>query len=126
MVEAVDAERVRVAAAYGLRSPSLLEQLKDMYGLTGDTAYEAMMQTTVHVDQMTPRGPDHRYVTEEVPFGLVPMSELARLAGLATPNADAIIELASTINQVDYRVAACRSMGLAGATVADVRRLVES
>lgn len=103
MVEAVDAERVRVAAAYGLRSPSLLEQLKDMYGLTGDTAYEAMMQTTVHVDQMTPRGPDHRYVTEEVPFGLVPMSELARLAGLATPNADAIIELASTINQVDYR-----------------------
>lgn len=103
MIEAVDAERCLLATKLGLKANPFKEQLHDMYGLEGDTVYEAMIKTTVHVDQMTPRGADHRYVTEEIPYGLVPMSEIADLLGVATPNIDAIIALASTVNQEDYR-----------------------
>lgn len=103
MVEAVDTERCLLATTLGLKANPLLGQLSDVYGLTGDSVYEAISKTTVHVDQMTPRGADHRYVTEEIPFGLVPMSEIAQLLGVPTPNMDAIIALASTVNEVDYR-----------------------
>ena len=113
MVEAVDRERCALAATLGLKASPLLEQLDDMYGLTGETVYEAISKTTVHVDQMTPRGANHRYVTEEIPYGLVPMSEIAQLLGVATPNIDAIIALASTVNDEDYRATgrSLRSLG---------------
>jgi opine dehydrogenase len=52
---------------------------------------------------MTPRSAQHRYVTEEIPYGLVPISEIASILEIPTPNIDAIIALASTINGEDYR-----------------------
>jgi len=44
-----------------------------------------------------------RYITEDVPYGLVPAAQLAHKLGIATPIIDAVIELASVINQTDYR-----------------------
>ena len=44
-----------------------------------------------------------RYTTEDVPYGLVPIAELARLFNIAVPIIDATIDLASVINQTDYR-----------------------
>lgn len=103
MVEAVDAERVQVAQALGVETEPVFDQIKAMYGFPGDSLYEVLNNTTVHVDQMTPRSAQHRYVTEEIPYGLVPISEIAAHLGLATPNIDAVIALASTINGEDYR-----------------------
>ena len=122
MVEAVDDERCAVAAALGIETEPVLQQLFEMYGLQGETLYESLSKTTVHVDQITPRNADHRYVTEEVPYGLVPMAALGRLVGLATPNIDSIITLASTVNGVDYRTTGRQlaSLGLEGVAAADL------
>jgi len=103
MAEAVDAERVLVAQALGVETEPVFDQLKAMYGFPGETLYELLSNTTVHVDQMTPRSAQHRYVTEEIPYGLVPISEIASITGKPTPNIDAIIALASTVNDEDYR-----------------------
>lgn len=43
-----------------------------------------------------------RYITEDVPYGLVPVALLAQKLGIATPTIDAVIHLASVINQTDY------------------------
>jgi opine dehydrogenase len=43
-----------------------------------------------------------RYITEDIPYGLVPVVLLARKFGIATPTIDAVIYLASVINQTDY------------------------
>jgi len=122
MVKAVDDERCDVASALGFTPHPLQQQMKEMYGLEGETIDEALLKTTVHVDQMTPRSANHRYVTEEVPFGLVPLSELGAMMGLATPNIDAIITLASTVNDVDYRAEGrhLATLGLEGVEPADL------
>jgi opine dehydrogenase len=44
-----------------------------------------------------------RYITEDIPFGLVPISKLARKFNVSTPVIDSVIELASVINQTNYR-----------------------
>ncbi len=118
MVVAVDDERVAVARAMGVETEGVFAQLKEMYDFPGDTFYECLSNTTVHVDQMTPRSAQHRYVTEEVPYGLVPLSEIATLVGVSTPNIDAIIALASTVNDEDYRATGrhLSSLGLEGKT----------
>jgi opine dehydrogenase len=52
------------------------------------------------------KGPEHmkdRYITEDVPFGMVLLSTLGKLLGIPTPTHDAIIQLTSVINRTDYR-----------------------
>lgn len=51
------------------------------------------------------KGPDHlkdRYVTEDVPYGMVLLSTLGDLIGIPTPTHDAVIQLASMVNRTDY------------------------
>ncbi len=55
---------------------------------------------------MKMKGPEHlkdRYVTEDVPYGMVLLSTLGDLLGVPTPTHDAVIQLASVINRIDYR-----------------------
>jgi len=63
-----------------------------------------------------------RYITEDVPYGLVTYSSLGTIAGVKTPTIDSIIQLASVINKVDY-VAEGRTaevLGLSGMTTKQV------
>ncbi len=122
MVQAVDEERCQIAHAFNIHVSTLLEQAKSMYGLEGDSVYEALKQTTVHRDQITPNGADHRYVTEEVPYGLVPMLDLAEVAGIKAPAIEAIVTTASVVNNTDYRAQGRHldSLGLTGMSVEQI------
>jgi opine dehydrogenase len=54
---------------------------------------------------MKMRGPEHlkdRYVTEDVPYGMVLLSTLGSLLGVPTPTHDAVIQLASVVNRTNY------------------------
>jgi opine dehydrogenase len=51
------------------------------------------------------KGPEHlkdRFVTEDVPYGMVLLSTLGDLLGVPTSTHDAVIQLASVINRTDY------------------------
>ncbi len=51
------------------------------------------------------KGPEHmkdRYVTEDVPYGMVLVSTLGELLGVPTPTHNAVIQLCSVVNQTDY------------------------
>lgn len=51
------------------------------------------------------KGPEHmkdRYVTEDVPFGMVLISTLGDLLGVPTPTHNAVIQLCSVVNRTDY------------------------
>jgi opine dehydrogenase len=51
------------------------------------------------------KGPEHlkdRFVTEDVPYGMVLLSTLGDFLGIPTPTHDAVIQLASVINRTDY------------------------
>ena len=43
-----------------------------------------------------------RYIHEDIGYGLVPMAALGRLAGVATPTMDALVQLASAALGIDY------------------------
>jgi opine dehydrogenase len=54
---------------------------------------------------MKMKGPEHlkdRYVTEDVPYGMVLVSTLGDLLKIPTPTHNAVIQLASVINRTDY------------------------
>ncbi len=57
---------------------------------------------------------DHRYLNEDVGYGLVFMSSLGQQLGVATPGMDAIIEVASIVMARNYRAEGLRTPATLG------------
>jgi opine dehydrogenase len=130
LLEALDTERLALAAAFGVRVPGIHAWLRDTYGLGGDTLRETFQRLTYEPTgpyQWTPTPPSlqHKYVIEDVPCGLVAMSSLGRVAGVATPVIDGLIALASAMLGRDFRGEGrnLEALGLAGRSVAEIRAL---
>jgi opine dehydrogenase len=81
-----------------------------------------MYEISAHNVQMAPESLQHRYVTEDIPFGLVTLASLARQLGIPVPGMEAIVNIASMANGVDYwktgRTA--ETLGLSGMDVAEL------
>ena len=76
----------------------------------------------------SPPSLDHRYMHEDVGYGLVPIAALGRLAGVATPTIDALIaDCGRSRSASIMRATASRSnkLGLAGKSPAELLKFVE-
>ena len=76
---------------------------------------------------MAPKTLEHRYLLEDVPTGLIPLLELGRAAGLASPTLAGLVErgraaLGGKLWRGERTLAA---LGLAGRSVGSVRTFVE-
>ena len=132
LYEAINAERVAVAAALGAKVPDLAEWFALTYGVREKTLPEAAQKLTTNSDGPyqatgTPKDFTHKYIAEDVPVGLVPMSELGRAVGVPTPAIDAVIRIAGIMAGTDFAASArtLDRMGLAGKDAAGIRRVVE-
>lgn len=118
IMEAVDAQRVEVARQLCRESYSFMEYMEVMYKVKGETAYDAMYQISAHNVQMAPESLKHRYVTEDVPYGLVTVATIGRQIGLPVDKIEAVVNIACMANNEDYwsigRTA--ESLGLGGMT----------
>ena len=131
VIAAVDAERLAVAEALGVPAAPFLDLFHEA-GLTTPAAREAgdiaraCEESAPNRTIKAPAGLDHRYLHEDVGYGLVPMAELGRLAGVATPAMDALIHLAGLALGIDYARdgLTLRQLGLAGLSPADLVRFV--
>lgn len=69
---------------------------------------------------------DHRYLNEDVGYGLVFLTNLAQQIGVATPGMNAVITVASIVMARDYRAEALRtpeSLGIADRSAEQLARL---
>jgi opine dehydrogenase len=73
-----------------------------------------------------PSSLNHRYIFEDVPFGLVPLASLAKIAGVEVPVIESTISLANALHGVDYRAEGrcAETMGISGMDVEAIAKLV--
>jgi opine dehydrogenase len=124
VMDALDRDRLAVVSALGLSPVPATEWDRRLYGLTGATTYELNRDSWVHRDIRAPGELRSRYLTEDVPYGLVPIASIARELGIPTPTIDLVIDLACLLLDEDLRAAGrtAASLGLAGL---DARQMVE-
>lgn len=69
----------------------------------------------------------HRYLLEDIPTGLVPMSSLGDLLNVPTPTMNALTDLACALHSIDYRKdgRTVENLGLSGMNAQQIRSLVE-
>ena len=125
ILEAIDAERVTVAEALGIRAQSAREWLYVAYNAAGPTLYDAIHANPGYRGIMAPTNLRMRYIHEDVPASLVPIASVGAMLGVPTPTISAIIRLASAINGTDYLSSGrtVERLGIAGMSVRDLRLL---
>jgi opine dehydrogenase len=112
-------ERDSVARAFGIDLPR--------------TTYDAYSRLTGSKwvrdpCEVGPPSLHHRYILEDVPYGLTPLSALAALAAVPVPLTDAMITLASNATETDLRAGglSLSKLGLCGLAAADVCRIAKA
>jgi opine dehydrogenase len=103
LLEELDRERLAIATSLGLDVRTIFQHLNLSFGAPMGSASE--MHQAMHAMGKGGAGPttaDSRYVTEDVPFGLVPTAKLGRLAGRPAPLHDAGIALFSAMYGRDF------------------------
>lgn len=129
---AVDQERLAVARALGVPSASFLENFYQA-GLTTKEAMEsgdisrACVESEPNKAIKSPPSLDHRYIHEDVGYGLVPFAAFGDLAGVETPTIDALIHLASEMMGIRFAETGLTldGMGLSGLDAEAVLRFIE-
>lgn len=126
VLEALDEERVAVAAAMGFRCMSAREWLYVAYGAAGKTLFDAIRANQGYYGISAPPGIDHRYLWEDVPMSLVPIASMGDMLGVPCPTMKAIIHIASLLSGCDYWETGrtVEKMGLAGLSLQQITRLV--
>lgn len=125
LMEQLDRERLAVASAYGVSALSACEWLREAYGVNEHQLFDAIQQNRAYAGIKAPSEIRVRYLTEDVPTGLVPLACFGRIAGVATPLMDALIAAASRMLNINFVEIGRneRNLGLWGMSRADVIHL---
>ena len=69
-----------------------------------------------------------RYITEDIPYGLVPIAKLGRKFNVATPLIDSVIQFASVINQINYleEGMSLEELGIADLSKEELQKVLET
>jgi opine dehydrogenase len=127
VLEALDRERVTVAAALGIRAQTALEWLQMAYDATGNDLNEAIHNQPGYYGITAPTTLNHRYIFEDIPMSLVPIAAFGQCYGVSVRAIDAIIRLACIIHRTDYyrRGRTLDKLGIQGLSVGELTQYVE-
>src|SRR5262249_19827087 len=131
LYEAINAERVAVADRLGAKVPDLAAWFALTYGVHEKTLPESCQKLTFNSDGPyqatgTPKSFEHKYVSEDVPCGLIPMSAIGKAVGVPTPSIDAVIAIAQIMAGSDFAAhgRTLDRLGLAGKNGEQITRVM--
>ena len=121
VTEKVDQERLAIARTYGLDLVDITTYMNQNY--SHDQEYrdyhEFAVGSVIHnKTKSAPTSMKHRYLLEDILYGMVPWYELGLKCGLASPTIRSLIEMASVVSGFDYldHGRSLKSAGLGEAT----------
>lgn len=129
VLESLDSERLALGSELGLKLIPHREMAKLWYGHQGfeGSTYPDKARNPVYASIKAEKELDSRYLTEDIPYGLVPIENFAKLAGVETPICTSLINLANALLDRDFRDTGqtLESVGLGGMSIPQITQLVE-
>jgi len=127
LIEAVDQERIAIGEALGIEVVADPE-LSLRQGYMTDASYEDGYRTAPGFQGIKAQPSlDHRYLNEDVGYGLVFLASLGCQLGVGTPIMDSVIALTSRLMNRDYRAEAPHTpaaLGIGGLDASALQQLV--
>lgn len=104
LLEEIDKERRMIGELYDLDLPYCMTIEEEFYGIRYETIYDFFANSQIHSGKFTlcPSSLKERYISQDVPYVIVPWYSLGAALGYNARNMRNLIDLASTLNRVDY------------------------
>jgi opine dehydrogenase len=93
VIEKVDKERMEIAKSLDIEVVTLMKYIENIYGFKKESLYETLSESMVHTKSNGPESMDSRYIKEDVPYGLMVMTALAKCFDIKTEAMDSLIVL---------------------------------
>ena len=125
LVQQLDAEKNAVIAAYGGEKLSYLDACK--WRNEEDLNKDSLEVFRHYAQCGGPKGPanlEARFIAEDVPMGLGQLEMLASKSGIATPVASALITIASSLRNIDYRSIAADKSALVNYAAEELKKII--
>lgn len=106
----IDKERCNVAKRIGANPKTCLEIINSFWPQKYDNLFDALKNNSSYQTGKGPRTLDHRYICEDIPYGIAPIAALGRQYDIETPYIDALLTIAEglfpkhTSNALDFTV----------------------
>ncbi len=126
VLEKIDNERCMVMEALGEEPMTAKEWLNYAYDVQGEDLHEAIHNNPGYQGIMAPPSIANRYILEDVPMSLVPISSFGKMLGIETPTIDSIVQIASVMTSKDFwiRGRTVETLGLSGKSTDEIREYV--
>lgn len=129
VLDVVDSERIATGKALGLTLATMVQRLDTYYGAKGRNCYEAIQNCKPYADPIGGKAPaslEFRYLTEDVPYALVPLSSIADQLKIPTPTVDGLVSVTSALMGEDYWSTGnnAQKLGIKGMTKKEILGLV--
>lgn len=104
VIESVDKERLMIMRKLQLKTETL-EEILIRCGFVSSipsSIYDAIRSSETIRFIKSPESIGHRYLTEDIGYGLVPMTNIARCLDIRTTITDSLINIACLLNNLDH------------------------
>ena len=91
--EQADKERMEIAKKAGAKGQSALEILNGFWTDQYDNLYDAIKNNQTYIRGKGPTSLEYRYVTEDIPFGIAPLVQLAQQFQVHAPRLCTMLEM---------------------------------
>jgi opine dehydrogenase len=127
VLEKIDEERCKVMELFNAEPMTAKDWLNYAYDVRGNSLYEAIRNNVGYRGIYAPPTLDNRYILEDLPMSLVPISSFGEEYGVKTPVIDSIINLANIMMGKNFwkEGRTVKDLGLEGMSIEDIIRLVE-
>ncbi|MBD3353155.1 MAG: NADP transhydrogenase subunit alpha [Candidatus Lokiarchaeota archaeon] len=103
IIEEIDKKRCMILDALGVKALSFLRWVEEVYNVRAQDFYEAFQKIPPYATIKAPKMLKKRYLTEDVPTGLVPLWSIAQYLNLPTPTIESIINLTDLLLNTEYK-----------------------
>ncbi|MDD1677820.1 MAG: NAD/NADP octopine/nopaline dehydrogenase family protein, partial [Methanomicrobiales archaeon] len=102
-LEKLDRERITVSQELGKPVESTAGWLRRSYHLQGSSLYECIQNNQSYRAIDAPVTLHHRYICEDIPYGLSPLEAIGKKLGLPMKSCGLVIDMASEMMDTDLR-----------------------
>lgn len=93
LIEGIDKERIAVARALNVELPTILESINSFFDIKHDNLFDALTKNETYLRAKGPRSLNHRYITEDLIFGILPIVEIGKLVDVETPISKNVVNI---------------------------------
>jgi len=93
IAEHVDKEKIEIGNAFDIKVPTSLDLIRKFYNAKGKTLYEAIKTVRAYMKSKAPSSLNTRYLCEDIPMSLIPISQLGKIAKVDTFTIDTLINM---------------------------------